>query len=197
MLFIKHRVNQPSDLETVDPKWGVEIDLRSDAAGLYLSHDPWTTGPRFEEWLECFKDLGIQGPILLNTKEDGLETRIETELAKKGVENYFFLDTAVPTLIRHTIASGNRHFFVRLSQYEPDACLAAFVEKVEWVWVDCFGGNPLPATLLQKWKNQFKFCLVSPELHGQPLETIQRFGDLYRLADAVCTKQPSEWMKRF
>ena len=44
---------------------------------LHLSHDPWVKGEDFESWLRVFRDKGQSGVLILNTKEDGLESWLE------------------------------------------------------------------------------------------------------------------------
>lgn len=194
--FIRHRVNEISALEGVHSEHGVEIDLRSDvcqAGSLHLSHDPWKRGDALDAWLDRFKRLGIAGPILLNTKEDGLEDRVMEELARFEITDYLLLDTTVPTLVKLVEAGLGRHCMLRLSSYEPVEMVKKFAGEVSWLWIDCFHGKPLAAQELAALKTSFRICLVSPELHGLPLEEIRQFCDLVRYADAVCTKRPEQW----
>ncbi len=196
-LFLKHRVNAIKDLASLEKSWGVEIDLRSDVSrwgAIHLSHDPWTFGDDFEIWIKEFKSLGIQGPIWLNTKEDGLENRVEELLAKYQIENYCFLDTVLPTLVKKTHFEAKNRFAIRFSTYEPDIFVNCFKGKADWVWVDCFQGKPVSEKLVKGLKNNFKVCLVSPELHGRSLrENLTSFLPLYEIADAICSKEPNVW----
>ena len=197
MIYIQHRVNSIDALKTLAPQLGVEIDIRSDLLNpgeLHLSHDPWVRGDRFSDWLDVYKDKGFQGPIILNTKEDGLESRVLQLLQENKIENFFFLDTAAPTLVRWSIREKLKKFAVRLSAYEPVAALEAFRGAAEWIWVDCFDTIPLPASTLDNLKPDFKICLVSPELQGGSLDQISPFRNLLARADAVCTKQPERWI---
>ena len=41
MILIKHRVNTIKELVRINPKYGVEIDVRSDQNKLLLNHDPF------------------------------------------------------------------------------------------------------------------------------------------------------------
>lgn len=195
--IIKHRQNRVADLDSVDTSWGVEIDIRSDVkepAELHLAHDPWSKGESFERWLTVFQAKGIRGTLILNTKEDGLENRCLELLAKFRIENYFFLDTALPTLVKRACIEANPHFAVRLSCYEPLSSLMSFREKARWVWVDCFGGEPVSPEIVRRAREAFKVCLVSPELQGQPLDgTLGHFQEIYSMADAICTKTPARW----
>ncbi|MFM8315149.1 MAG: hypothetical protein ACKOA8_12765 [Deltaproteobacteria bacterium] len=196
-ILIKHRVNAVKDLNSVEKSWGVEIDLRSKVGqkgAIHLSHDPWVEGDDFEVWLTEFRRLQIQGPIWLNTKEDGLEDRIEELLKKYQMGNYCFLDTVLPTLVKKTHFEEKRRFAIRFSAYEPKEFVECFKDKADWIWVDCFQGKPVAAELVQSLKPHFKVCLVSPELHGHGLkENLSAFLPLYRWADAVCTKEPQVW----
>jgi hypothetical protein len=196
-IFIQHRVNKVQALRDVAVEFGVEIDLRSDLSKkgrIHLSHDAWVHGDDFETWAREFKACQIKGPIILNTKEDGLEERTEEIMKAAGLSNYFFLDTALPTLVRHTMRNTNKKFAVRLSQYEPAVLAQMFKGKLDWVWVDCFAGVPLPSSEVLRLKQDFKICLVSPELQGQSIESLSKFKELYALADAICTKKPHAWM---
>jgi hypothetical protein len=198
MIFIKHRVNQIRELSTLMPSWGAEIDIRShESKSLYLSHDPFMPGDDFDKWLAEFKRLGINGPIILNTKEDGLESFCIERLNRHGLGNFFFLDTTVPTLVNWTVKRGDARFAVRHSLYEPIAAVMAFAGKAKWVWVDCFGGEPPNVEDLKVLKKAFQVCLVSPELQlGLTPDTpsaIRRFSHLSSYIDAVCTKTPESW----
>ena len=207
MLWIRHRVNQIAALARVSVADGVEIDLRSDVTrpgAIHLSHDPWVKGDDFGEWLITFRHLGIRGPINLNTKEDGLEDQIVAMLSNAGLiagNSWFFLDTAMPTLVKQTHSLGNSYFFLRQSVHEPSAALEPFRGKAQWIWVDCFNGEPVPSESIRELKKDFKICLVSPELQGIESMALSshllRFKDLFALADAVCTKDPERWLQVF
>ncbi len=198
MLYIRHRLNLLAELEQADPAQGVEIDIRSSGdKGLRLIHDPVPGGQDFSSWLDHYQARKFRGPLVLNTKEDGLEERILAQLRERGIENFLFLDTAAPTLVRWAQTPLAAHFFLRLSTFEPVAALEPFVKRMNWVWVDCFGGVPLDSALVRQAKKNFKVCLVSPELQGQPAERIQDFAKLFALADAVCTKAPERWQGAF
>lgn len=200
MQFIRHRINRIRELEELDLQYGAEIDLRSDvgtSGQLHLSHDPWVRGDDFEAWLALYAERGIAGPLILNTKEDGLEERIFAMLAKAKIDNFFFLDTALPTLVKWMAVGKGASFAVRCSAFEPpDAALKLAGEARPWAWVDCFGGEPLPVEAVRRLLPRFRICLVSPELQGQPLSRIDEFLTLGSLAEAICTKQPGEWTRR-
>lgn len=194
MIFVEHRINTLDQLALVSIENGVEIDLRSDCSTgkIHMHHDPFVKGLGFEEWLDVFIKRKISGPIILNTKEDALESRIIEICESKGVTNFFFLDTALPTLVRWALKKGESRFACRISIHEPAEALQSFRGKVDWLWVDCFDGIPLKLAHLESVKNDFKICLVAPELQGvQKVDA--GFNDLMNIADAICTKKPHFW----
>jgi len=170
----------------------VEIDIRSSESALYLHHDPFTQGERFDKWLSHYR----HGTLILNVKEEGLESEILGLLDHYEIENFFFLDQSFPFLIR-TSSGGERRSAVRFSEFEPIELALSLSGKIEWVWVDCFTKFPLETTDHQRLKRAgFKICVVSPELQG-------RFGEIPLLKatleerliapDAVCTKDIAAW----
>jgi hypothetical protein len=189
--IIKHRVNQISQLAQHDPQLGIEIDLRSlvgERGKIHLSHDAWTQGDDFEVWLDLFSKKKVQGPLILNTKEDGLEERCFDLLAQREITNFFFLDTTIPTLVRLGKSSSSS-FSVRFSRFENLELCFGLKEQAAWVWVDCFDRVPVDVNSLQKLRDHgFKVCLVSPELQGGNQDDLARFKHLLFYADAICTK---------
>lgn len=191
--IIMHRRNRLADLPALDPAYGAEIDIRSQGDRLILTHDPMTEGDAFEDYLERYAQTHRERLLIVNTKEDGHEQRILDLLAKHKIERFFFLDTTVPTLVRLTKKMQERRAAVRVSEYEPVEFAERFSWLVEWAWVDCFDGKPLPLPLIQRIKKTFKICLVSPELQGYPADRIDLFRPLMPEMDAVCTKYPERW----
>jgi hypothetical protein len=195
MIIIEHRINTLEQLRTLPPEHGAEIDLRSDCSSgkIHMHHDPFVKGVDFEVWASLYAERKIRGPLILNTKEDALETRIKEICERVGIDNYFFLDTALPTLIKWSIKNGESRFACRVSAYEPVSALKAFHGKVRWAWVDCFDGIPMSSEDVSELKKHFKVCLVAPELQGIQ-DVHQGFGQIFGLADAICTKKPKYWL---
>ena len=195
--MIKHRVNTIDELKSIqDLSLGCEIDVRSDInknKALYLSHDPWVKGDDFLGWIKEFSEKKMTGPLVLNTKEDGLEEELIEQLDQHNIKNYFFLDTIIPTLVRLSLKEGLRHFGVRLSKYESLETILNFKGAVEWIWLDCFEAIPLGYIEDIREKMGAKLCLVSPELQGGKIDSIQGFYKWARGADAICTKHPEVW----
>jgi hypothetical protein len=199
--LIKHRVNRSADLQSLTPELGVEIDLRSNAGSpgeIFLAHDPWSSGERLEDWLGKFREKGLRGPLILNTKEDGLEERALSLLEKAGIENFFFLDTALPTLVRYAKSARREKFCVRVSSFEPLEQAASFGKDPLWAWIDCFAGVPLPTHIVLGLPEDWRVCLVSPELQGRDRTAIsefrRHFASCASRISAVCTKLPEEWL---
>lgn len=192
MKFIKHRINKLKDLELLPEGLGAELDLRAAKDSIYIHHDPFTDGDDFEEYLKLWSQKK-RGTLILNTKEDALEEKVFGLLEKYGVEDFFFLDTAFPTLVKWALRKNESRFAVRISEYEDTKVLEHFRGKVDWVWLDSFTGEPARLEVLQQLKD-FKICLVSPELQAYPVEKIQSFKEaLGEHLCAVCTKRPEEW----
>lgn len=193
LLRIRHRVNAIDDLASLAPGLGAEIDLRSRGDRIVLNHDPFADGDGLDAWLDCWADGTPRGTLVLNPKEDGLEDRVRAALAVRGVEDWFFLDLPVPTMVRLAIRQGERRVAVRVSEWEPPAAARAFAGRVAWAWLDCFSGVPPTLDDLTALARDFRVCLVSPELQGFPPERIADFLPLVPRAAAVCTKHPERW----
>jgi hypothetical protein len=194
MKIYKHRVNSKSALETVEPTFGVEIDLRTKSDALILAHDAFTQGELFEDWLSAWRGQ----PLILNVKEDALEEKILEILNERGVIDFFFLDQSYPS-IRRVISMGVTKVATRVSDYEDVA--TALKSGSDWVWLDSFSGSweyLIEATKAIEGNGQ-KSCLVSPELQrldsGAELEGLKRMiRESELLIDAVCTKKPESWL---
>jgi hypothetical protein len=192
--LIRHRVNQIEALSALDPALGAEIDIRSAGGRLILTHDPFTGGDDLEAYLEAFAKSRPGRLLILNTKEDGLEPRVLEFLLRYRLERFFFLDTALPTLVKLLSDRHERRAAVRYSEYEPVEFAERFAGLAEWVWVDCFRGEPAARDVLERLGKVFKICLVSPELQGYAADKIEAFRAIRGTADAVCTKYPERWV---
>lgn len=194
MKIYKHRVNSKSALETVEPTFGVEIDLRTKSDALILAHDAFSQGELFEDWLSAWHGQ----PLILNVKEDALEEKILEVLNEHRVTDFFFLDQSYPS-IRRVISMGITKVATRVSDFEDVA--TALKSGSDWVWLDSFSGSweyLMEATKAIE-RNSQKSCLVSPELQRldssaelEGLKTLIRENEL--CIDAVCTKKPESWL---
>ena len=193
MEIIRHRVNTIAELDAVDPAHGVEIDIRSNGRRLVLAHDPFVDGESLDDYLGRYAALGRRGLVIFNPKEDGLETEILSRARQAGLARFFLLDLALPTLVRLAAAGRERAVAVRVSEYEPAEAARRFAGLAEWVWLDCFSGEPASPATVRELGRSFHICLVSPELQGYPPAAIARFLPLRDEVEAVCTKHPARW----
>lgn len=193
--IISHRRNTLNELLATPPEYGVEIDIRSYGSKLIIHHDPMIEGESFEAWIAAYK----HGTLILNIKEEGLESRLIDLMAAHGIEDYFFLDQSFPFLVKWARA-GERRCAVRISEFEKIDTALTLAGKIDWVWVDCFTHFALTREESKHLKSVgFKLCLVSPELQGRSAETAipllaALLVDRDIQADAICTKRPDLWV---
>jgi len=194
MKLISHRRNTMSELLATDAKYGIEVDIRSEGDRLIIHHDPCVSGEFFDEWINAYQ----HGTLILNIKEEGLESRLIALMRSKGITDYFFLDQSFPFLVKWSKA-GEHRCAVRVSEFESIETALTLAGKVDWVWVDCFTHFPLGEQDAKRLKDAgFKLCLVSPELQGRDANVeIPQLASLLKrrniVADAVCTKRPDLW----
>lgn len=191
MLLIEHRVNTLEHLHRVPPARGIEVDVRDYEGELRLVHDPLSTGERLEDLLAAYQ----HALLIFNTKCDGLVQPIMDLAAKYNIADYFFLDLANPTLI-NLVRGGEHRVAVRYSEFEPLEFALAFAGQAAWVWVDCFTHLPLDSETYRRLHEQFKICLVSPELQQYPRQMIRSFREQLREMppDAVCSDYCDDWL---
>jgi hypothetical protein len=192
--LIRHRVNGLTDLLNLEPRLGAEIDLRSRGSEIVLQHDAFKHGISLVRFLEVWVTRP-RGILILNVKEDGLESTAESLMAQYQIpeSNFFFLDCALPTLVRRTLGRTARPYGVRYSEYENLDSALRLSGRAQWAWLDSFSGELPPLGDVEKLSQAFDVCLVSPELQGYPLESIYKFSELLPFLSAVCTKHPDLW----
>jgi hypothetical protein len=194
MHTILHRVNTITLLEKTPTNLGVEIDIRSNGEKLILHHDPFEKGVLFEDWIKSFH----HGTLILNVKEEGLESQVLKLMTQYKINDFFFLDQSFPFL-RKTAIMGESRCAVRVSEYESIDTALSLSGMVDWAWVDCFSCFPLnkdEASLLNN--SGLKLCIVSPELQGREdrSHVIQFRNQIEQIGikgDAVCTKYTDLW----
>ena len=198
MIFISHRRNTIEELKDTPSEYGVEVDIRSNNGRLIIHHDPLKEGVDFEEWLRFYQHQ----ILILNVKEEGLETRLIELMQQHHITDYFFLDQSFPFLIKWS-RLGEHHCAARVSEYESIETALTLAGKIDWVWVDSFTHFPLSSEDAKRLQDAgFKLCLVSPELQGRSFDTeIPLLANLLNertiRADAICTKQPELWKDCF
>ena len=157
-----HRVNEIQRLAEIDPKYGVELDLRAEGDRLVLNHEPFAGGDDFEDYLKQFHHAGI----ILNIKEAGIEQRAMDLCAQYGVQDYWLLDVEFPYIYRAARA-GMKRIAMRYSEDESIETVLKYKGLVDWVWIDTNTQLPLNPTVIQQLEG-FKTCLVCPERWGRP-----------------------------
>ena len=194
MLIIHHRRNTTALLLQTEPQWGVEIDVRSYGSQIVVHHDPFVDAITLPEWLDSYK----HSLLILNTKEEGLESDLLKLMDEHDINDFFFLDQSFPFLLK-TVQSGEPRCAVRVSEFESIDTALALTGLAKWVWVDTFSSFPLDLKGYSQLKEAgFKLCLVSPELHSEPYDKVismqVHMQELGIVMDAVCTKKPSLWI---
>lgn len=209
MIIVHHRRNSIEEIEETSTGYGAEIDLRNHGDDIFVIHDPFRTDAvRLDEWLKAYKHRFL----IANVKEEGLEPKLTELFSQHGISDFFILDESIPYIRKYAML-GLPKFAVRVSEFESVETalrLAEYLQQngksVEWIWVDSFTGEPLPAEDAARLRNAgYKLCQVSPELHHvddpsswQPritsfLEKLDVLeGGPFR-PDMVCTKLPELW----
>ena len=160
-MIIWHRVNTIEELETIPIEDGAEIDIRSIKGNPYLSHFIDKDGISLDLWLQHYK---LNGTLVLNVKEEGLETIIISLLEKYNITNYMFLDEPFWYLLNSSRHLNNKNFAIRVSKFESVETALNSRELSDWVWYDYFD-NYINIDDLRKLINAgFKVIMPSPEL---------------------------------
>lgn len=186
-LFIHHRINTISDLQNVPIDCGIEFDVRDSAGEIIVTHDPFTTGPKFEDFIKEFKHKFM----VVNIKSERIEEPIIKLLKDHDIENYFLLDCGFP-MIYGLSNMGHDKLSLRFSEFEGLYTIKKMAGKVKWVWVDCFTKFILDRETSVELKQMgYKICIVGPDLQSQP-EKIEEYRDYMKfnniIFDAICTK---------
>jgi hypothetical protein len=196
MLKICHRINSVDDLKRVPREYGVEVDIHAYGHRLVVHHDPFIDAIDFEEWLEHFNHRFL----ILNTKEEGIEYRLQQLVRSKKIDDYFFLDIPFPALIRFIDRTQDKRVAIRLSYYESLECALKLKGRAEWVLIDLFHEDfPFNGDECLALKNAgYKICLVSPELWGRSPDVAivklkQQLKERGILVDAILSKCPEAW----
>lgn len=187
MEFIAHRVNTIVELKNIPHDCGVEIDLRDSGKDLIISHEPFSEGELFEDYLKQYS----HGTMIVNIKSEGIEPRALELLNKYKTEKWFFLDSSFPMIYKLSSA-GEQRLAVRISEYETIDTALEMKGRVMWAWIDCFSKFPLNENMVGQLKSAgIRTCLVSPELQGRQNDVKGFRDDLLERGfkfDAVCSK---------
>ena len=193
-LVVAHRRNLPAELAQTPRELGIEMDIRSYGDRLVVTHEPFDPGVDLEEWLDAY----AHAFLVANVKEEGLEERVETALAARGVEEWTYLDQSFPFMVR-TLRRGESRCMARISEYESVHTVLALQPRARWVWLDSFtGALPPREDLAALAGTGYRVMVVSPELQARDpepeVEGIRRaLAEAGLALDAVCTKRPALW----
>ena len=194
MILVQHRVNKISELKKTPVNFGVEVDLRSKNKTIYLHHDPFKQGEKFEKWIKFFKHKFV----ILNVKEEGLEKNIIKILSKNKIKNFFFHDQTFSSLIKNM---KKTKVSIRYSEFEEIKNKNFIFKYIKWVWIDHFTKFYLEKKFYNYLKSKrVKICIVSPELisikHVSKIKgLINKLIKKKIKINAVCTKKPYLWKK--
>jgi hypothetical protein len=198
-LVICHRINTIEQLQKIPEQYGIEIDLRDSNNKIIVTHDPFTTGPEFKDYIKHYKHAFI----ILNIKSEGIEWEIIKLLKEYNIKNYFFLDCSFPMIYKlYKYYKENRDnkdanfvriilpVAIRYSEYESLDTIKLLLNEFKmgfYVWIDCF--NKIPDIKEIKNIKQIKTCLVSSELQGRfnEHESYKQFAITNNI-DMICTK---------
>ena len=196
MKIYSHRRNSKEELISTPTKFGVEIDIRSVGDNLILQHDPFTGGTLFSDWLDHYSHSGL----ILNLKEDGLESQLLTILKDRQIEDFFFLDQSYPSRIKSLKNNLANKVAARSSEYESLDSIMSLPQHPSYIWCDSFNGNwsHLIPTMSYSKRIGSVCVIVSPELQSRqnPEEILDIKGMLSVDVSnnvAVCTKNPWQW----
>ena len=188
MILISHRVNKIKELIKLNPKYGVEIDIRDNGKELIIVHDPFKKGIKLNDYLKNYK----HSFIIANIKSERIEEKVVKIFNKFKIKDYFFLDTSFPQII-NLIKKKYTKIALRVSYYEGLDVTKKLKKKINWIWYDTFLGMPNNINDFKILKMRgYKICLVSPELHNLSLNknaNILKKLKRKKLIDAVCTKE--------
>ena len=187
IILISHRVNKIKDLKKTPQEYGVEIDVRDFNKSLIINHDPFLNGESLNLFLRKFRHRFI----IFNVKSEFIELKIINLVKRYKLKNYFFLDSSFP-MIRTLIGMGEKNIACRVSDEEDIKTALNLKNRIKWIWFETqFPYKKSFNKLKILKKNNFKVCLVSPDLHKKKINFNQKeitYLKKNKLIDAVCAK---------
>lgn len=189
MITCCHRINTSKELKNIPKKYGIEIDVNMFGKKLCLSHDPGNDAESLNRFLRFYNHKFL----IVNVKSEGLEIKIMKILKKYKIKNFFFLDSSFPFIYKLS-KTITKNFAIRVSDYENIQTAFNMKNKVNWIWLDCFQKYKISIKQIRLLKkNNFKICLVSPDLHGRKIRKVDI--DFYKklrkhkvFLDMICIK---------
>ena len=186
-IFIAHRINKVNDLLKVNPKDGIETDIRDFNKKLVLSHNPYKNSEKFKKFIKFTK----RRLIFLNIKSYGIIKDILKIVKNK--KNIYFLDLAFSEIDYLINKKLSDKIVLRFSIYEKFDLQKKYFKKIDWIWYDFFKNKYISKKeylYLNKFKK--KICIVSPELLNKSkqdvIKLIKHLNKNNINVDAICTK---------
>lgn len=148
----------------LDNKYGLETDIRDWHGELVISHDIPRENPiPIEKLFSYYRDKKCTSCLGLNIKSDGLQQKLQEQLQKYEISNYFVFDMSIPDTLSYLKAGLST--FIRCSELENHQELMACTQGI---WLDELVVPWIDATvILEKIKKTKRLCIVSSELHGR------------------------------
>jgi hypothetical protein len=178
--------------------FGVELDIRDYNEDLVISHGvPSASSLQLRDLFQLYSEYDNL-PLALNIKADGLQDMLDSLIKQYEIENYFVFDMSVPEGLRYLQA--NMNVFTRQSEYELEP---SFYKMASGVWMDQFLNNWISKEAIYKHaKYKKNICIVSPELHGRPIENQwAKYIEFQRIMGdkniMICTDKPHECREYF
>lgn len=185
--IVAHRINTISELKHVPNNLGIEIDLRDFGDSLVLSHDPFMTGEKFEDFLKFYNHAFL----IVNIKSERIEEKVIDILSSYSIFDFFLLDSSFP-MIFNIHRKADKKIALRFSEFESLETILNSKDMARWVWVDCFTKLHINKEIFKRLKEEkFKICIVSPDLQGRPEEIEEYCISLKEMGieiDMVCVK---------
>ena len=187
MILITHRINTLKELKNIPTKYGIEVDVREYRGSLILQHEPFVAGEKLEVFLKKFNHKFI----IFNVKSERIEFKVLHYVKKYKLKKYFFLDSSFP-MIKNLINLKEKNIACRVSDDEDIKTALNLKQKVIWIWFETQFPFKKSYPILKKLKkNNFKICIVSPDLHKKKIKFNKNeilFLKKNNLIDAVCVK---------
>ena len=168
---------------------GAEFDIRDSDGEILVTHDPYTTGDIFRDYVGR---LPSHGMYIVNVKSEGIELDAIRLMEEAGLRDFFLLDCSFPRIKALAIGHKESRIAIRVSEYEGIDTALKMAGYVDWIWLDVFTRLPIGHEEMNALRAAgYKICLVSPELQGQPERIEEYAGQMLAdgwIPDAICGK---------
>lgn len=176
--------------------FGIETDVRDYNGRLVISHDIATEeSPAFEEVLKLYRSIGVNVPLALNVKADGIQALLQQNLQRFEIDNYFMFDMSIPEQVVYL--KYGFHTFSRQSEYEQVVCM---YDQTSGVWMDEFEKPWITDEIIKAHIRNGK-CLgiISSEIHGNDTLRLWSLLKEYKESSQImlCTDKPMEARRFF